>query len=150
MIMAYMRSGAQGWLHPYIDRPDIRFRVKWFRAHPNAQLFRLPTIFGWDQWRERRIGDVFPGFEWRYDWDRGSQLPLPPGTNYCGTPDQWLNGCLSTDPVPTIDPITQLPMCCNPGTAFVAGGLAVGGGVSGTMGLTLRGGLASEGTIQLI
>lgn len=122
-----MRSGARGYLHPFIDDLSIACPVRWYRVPRNRPVFSLPTIFSWDQWRERRIGDFFPGFEVAYQWDNGVLPNSPPGTSICGSATQWSVGCLTSDPVGGIDPETGFPVCCQGAERVLQGGAAFGG-----------------------
>ena len=70
------------------------------------------------------------------------------GANFCGTIDQWQNGCLTTDPLPPIDPTTGAPFCCGRVGQLAAGGFLLAGGAQAgivfpfvaTGGLVLAGG----------
>jgi len=107
-----MRSGAKGFIRPFRDDPTIRIPIRWYRAHPLAKVLELETCFIFDQWNKEDQDALFPGYENEYTYDKGINTLPPPTGNFCGTPEQWRIGPLSTDPSPPIDPATNLPACC--------------------------------------
>jgi hypothetical protein len=126
-----MRNGAKGWLHPFRDAPATRVRIRWYRVAPTNGVLDYPTRFTWDQWRLRNHEeDDYPGIASEYTYDKGVDLAGLKGDHVCGTADQWLYGCLTTDPVPPVDPLTGQPVCCARGTVVAVGGMGQGGGVT--------------------
>lgn len=123
-----MRNGARGVIHPFRDRPDIGLPVRWYRVPFNNGPLQHPTIFDFDQWSGRdHLADQFPGFEQSYTYDLGVQTNELKGLGECGTDQQWLEGPLSTDGAPAIDPRTGQAVCCGPAVTLIAGGQAEGG-----------------------
>jgi hypothetical protein len=147
--MAWMRSSARGYIRPFRDRPDIRLPIRWYKVSRSNPVMELPTLFVFDQWRERANETSYPGFESSYSWEQGRDTLGLKGDHFCGTAEQWLEGPLSTDPLPPVDPTTGIPECCKgPLTHFPVvslGGKAVGGRSLLRKRLISRGGKAVGG-----
>lgn len=96
--------------------------IVWYPVPENRPFLPIPTVFvSWDWCEPNRPGDRTPG-----GVGLGEQLeaertypgrPLPLRTvfrgQYCGDPDQWLNG----DGLPVVPPPLQIdgfPVCCGP------------------------------------
>jgi hypothetical protein len=129
-----MRSAASGFIRPYRDAPWITLPIRWYVVPDTSPYLSLDTCFFWDQWPKQEP-TVYPAIEDAYKWNSGKSSGNPVGLGICGSKDQWLNGCLTTDVPPAIDPLTGLPVCClTPGGGpLVAAGLAtMGVAVSGS------------------
>jgi hypothetical protein len=105
--------------------------VRWYFAESNAPLLGVPSIFyarSWDyDLAQLPLGEIQGSFR-----SSRNRPPLPrPRSAYgrCGTADQWANGCLTTDPLPAVDPNTELRVCCGPGIVLGLGGGLAGGGI---------------------
>lgn len=87
--------------------------VQWLIANPGAKLLPYPTAFGSSRWNVEptddggigEIPEVFP------PKSVGYVNPNLFGDHVCGTPDQWANGWLPTDPLPPVDQ-HGVPKCC--------------------------------------
>jgi hypothetical protein len=136
-----MRNGATATMRPFIDDPSIPVQVRFYKVSDRNPGLGLPTIFGFDQWDKNGRLEVFPGFEFAYVYDKGLNDNPPNGTGLCGTAQQWLMGCLTTDPVSPIDPMTGLKVCCQgpvkPNVMGLAGGSFKGGYVAGPNGVPI-------------
>lgn len=117
----------------YRDDPTIKTRVQWYRTELTESM-PWDSVFCSTIWDERDgeaelpLGEVFHPRPWR-----GGFAPFPTGNGgICGTQDEWLNGSLSTDPLPPLYPNTNVPTCCNPPLQKPVGGVAVGGVVTVT------------------
>lgn len=113
--------------------------MRFYRVSPMNPTMELPTCFGWDQWpTSGGLQPTFPGFEFAYQWDNGKDDHFLPGNHFCGSPAEWLDGTLSSVPVPTF-PLTGTPVCCGPGVLVLSRGCEHGGVVYAGIVLLSRG-----------
>lgn len=98
----------------YVDRPDILTQVQWYFVPDTNPQLRLTNRFSSRIWDRKDpivdpIGEQLTDHPWR-----GGLPPFAvPVGGLCGTPQQWANGALTTDPVPVNYPLTNIPECCN-------------------------------------
>ena len=112
------------------DDPTRLSNVQWYYADPSLSGLPYATVFASQVWDMRDKSIPQPVIGERYQ-PRPYSVGNPPyptgGGGDCGTKDQWLRGCLSSDAVPPIFPLTSVPICClRPPDPF-AGGQAIGG-----------------------
>ena len=141
-----MRSSAKGTLHPFADQPTLAVPVLWYKVPLTNPFLELFTCFQWDQWNQVRADETFPGFERAYTWNRGIDAWHFSGASFCGSAEQWAEGCLTTDPV-SVDPITGQPTCCGLGLLRWIGGQADGGQVLVSAPQTRGGGQEEGGSV---
>jgi len=87
-----------GSVRPYRDRPDISVPVLWYKAPPSAKLMPYANAFANVVPYER---DFVPLVGVNFDFtpvNMGNFLGRL-GQAPCGSPDQWINGCLATDTI---------------------------------------------------
>lgn len=125
--MEYLKVGCTTFIRPYLDRPDIRCPIRYVRVPRTNPTFTLPTIFGFDEYTKDGVDPVYPGVEFGFKWASGPVSLFPFGVSFCGTPEQWERGCLTTDPAPSVNPATGRFACCGGGALMVRGGEAHGG-----------------------
>ena len=110
--MEYLKVGCTTFIRPYLDRPDIRCPIRYVRVPRTNPTFTLPTIFGFDEYTKDGVDPVYPGVEFGFKWASGPVSLFPFGVSFCGTPEQWERGCLTTDPAPSVNPATGRFACC--------------------------------------
>jgi hypothetical protein len=92
-----MRSAARGYIRPYKDDPSVRIPIRWYVVPETNPYLSIPTCFFWDQWPKEEP-TAYPAIEDAYTWNNGKPPSNPPVPSfYCGSKDQWENGCLTTD-----------------------------------------------------
>ena len=101
-------------VRPFRDS-DEAVQIIWYRALPGAPTLGFPTRINsldWcsDPWQDRPVGEVA-------DAERAF-VPFPTphnatGEHFCGTPEDFLRGCvLDTSIPPVIYRLNGLPLCC--------------------------------------
>lgn len=95
-----LRDEFQTTIRPYFDRPDIEIAVQFYFAPGGAKRFPLPNGFR-NPWYEQSPGfEPLVGFNERvFNPNHAGNINGALGQDYCGTPEQWLNGCSVLDPV---------------------------------------------------
>jgi hypothetical protein len=112
----------------FFQDSDAETEVQWYFVPEGTPYLGLPTLFYsriWDRKTEpqEHLGEVYDP----HPYSKGRPpYPIAIG-GLCGTPEQWLSGGLSTDPVPPLQPGTDWPVCCAPVPAVNRGGFAIGG-----------------------
>jgi hypothetical protein len=122
---------------PYPDDPGRTRRRRWFTVPWGTPVVTFENIFlsTKDQvCREDVIGEHVATAIWTNATAPHLYLPGFKGTpiRWCGNAGQWLNGPLTSDPVPAINPNTGAPVCC------------------GFVGILCQGGVADGGRVQLV
>jgi hypothetical protein len=113
----------------YADDPTKITEVQWYFVPEDGPWLGRSYSFGsltWDKKDgipEPSIGEVY--HPQPYANGRPPYCVRPGGI--CGTVDQWINGALTTDPVPPDYPDTQIPECCTCLCPVERGGNAIGG-----------------------
>lgn len=125
--MEWLKVGCKTFIRPFRDRPDVRCPIRYVRVPMTNPTFTLETIFGFNEYDKDGLDPVYPGVEFDYRWATSALSLFPAGSSFCGTADQWLHGCLSTDPLPPVDPATGRFVCCGGATLMIQGGEAHGG-----------------------
>jgi hypothetical protein len=117
------------------DRPDLITYIRWYTVPNDRPFMPFPTQFMSRRWERQLpqtpLGELIQGFSHARDYPP----PGVTGAGFCGTADQWLNGCLSTDPLPPINPANGLPVCCASNVQVGFGGEAEGGPAEGPSGI---------------
>lgn len=102
-------------------------RVTWYRAAPDALAFPYSTPFCSRTWEQDEgdtpLGEVFASRRYY----SGDPPVFPAGRWFCGTSQQWQNGCSSGDKIPEINVRTGLPCCCGDGPFLPEGAIVMGG-----------------------
>ena len=114
-------------MHFFRDAPARTIKVRWYFVPLQRPTLGLQTLFVQRNW-DRHTG--FAGLgelprTWPYY--NGVDVVHLDGTGLCGSAEQWLEGCRTTDPVPAIDPVTGQPVCCGRRAATSPGGKIKGG-----------------------
>ena len=95
-----LRHEFQTIIRPYRDRPDITVPVQFYFAPRGAKQFPLQNGFRNPFYVIDRRFVPLVGFDHRvFNPNNDGNINGAKGQNYCGTPQQWLDGCLTTDPV---------------------------------------------------
>lgn len=110
----------------YRDAPHIETPVIWYIVPYDTPELGLDTIFGNKQWDWDTVGDELGDVPFGGGFYGGAAPTSAGGCGLVGTPEQWLHGCLTTDPLPPLDPLTGKPVpCC--GRRFLGmGGVGLG------------------------
>ncbi len=117
-------------MHFFADRPDWTTDVQWYFVDAKTPVLEIATVFR-SRLYERELPQLPLGEEIDFHPYSPGAAPVDvDGAVFCGTPLQWLNGSVSTDPVSPVDPDTGVPACCGPAGFFVAGGVVVGGALT--------------------
>lgn len=120
------------------DDPSATVAVQWYRLPDGGDRAGIPWDhpFGSREWElpgdyPTQLGERFEGRE-RF---RGRAPVELEGRGVCGSLDQWMNGCLTTDTVPDRNPLTGSPCCCGRGTMVLVAGNAAGPSAAAAVGL---------------
>lgn len=125
-----MRSGARTAIHPFQDRPDIAFPIRYEEVPFDRSYLDRETVFVFDQWSQRDgVEDAFPGIETAYRYYSGAPTQNLQGLGVCGSESDWLGNAVSTAPPLVVDPVSGFPLCCGRAVPIFAGGEADGGEV---------------------
>jgi hypothetical protein len=118
----------------YADDPTKITNVQWYFVPQGREWLGLPTIFGTTVFDElARLTPPPVGEVWGTRVYSKGRPPFPvPTGGLCGTPEQWENGALSTDPLPPLQPGTTIPVCCALLPGPIAAGQALGGNMTST------------------
>jgi len=73
--------------------------VQWYWAPKGAKPLGLITAFGDSWFRNNPRFHPFVGMTRKWNPNNNGNINGAKGIRPCGTPDQWLNGCLTTDPI---------------------------------------------------
>lgn len=95
-----LRHEFQTTIRPYYDRPDIEVPVQFYFAPPGAKHFPLRNGFRNPWYVVNPTFQPSLGFNeriWNPNNDGNVNGAL--GQDYCGTQEQWLNGCSILDPL---------------------------------------------------
>lgn len=112
----------------YRDEPTLLTRVVWYFVPKTNTNLALDNHFYSRIWEREEdipdpVGEQFRPHPWR-----GGLPPHAVSTGgLCGTPDQWRDGCLVSDPLPALWPGTLIPVCCQPPPPVLMGGVGIGG-----------------------
>ena len=113
---------------PYRDDLTRRRRKIWFTVSydtPSLDIETCQMSLKYDRWRNPDRPGELP--QTRRRWLGGSPARYETALgHYCGTPEQWLDGALTTDTPQFINPDTHAPYCC-PASRLLIGGEAEGG-----------------------
>lgn len=115
---------------------DVEVEILWYECQPDALDLPVPTRIVPRFWyesvrRQNTGGPVYTGVGEVWDAPRPNQWPAPKptafGTHYCGTPEDFAEGCAYRPDLPPVERNQDgLPLCC--GHAAVGqGGAMVGG-----------------------
>jgi len=122
-----MRSCYDADMAFFKDDPSVLTRVRWFFVPEGTPHVPFPNLFMSQTWNigeepEPTLGERYAGRRWR-----GGLPPYPINVgSMCGTNEQWGNGALTTDPVPSTWADSLVPLCCNRPNPTAMGGMAFG------------------------
>lgn len=102
--------------------------MQWYFVPDNTEWIGLEHSFGTSVWQEGWQSNPPIGEQHGTEQYQKGKPPFQvPTGGLCGSPDQWLNGALTSDPLPPLQPGTQIPTCCNQLAAAQVAGNASGG-----------------------
>lgn len=113
-------------VRPFRDFP-VEVEIWWYRVPRENGTLPFPTAFNNSDWEAEPYQWVGPGevFGAERVLSRRPRPEIGPGDHICGTPDDFLFGCVYDPDLPPVAYAPDgLPECCRPGP----GGVAVGGG----------------------
>jgi len=96
--MDLCRHPYTAMIRPYYDS-DQQVEVRWYQAHPRAQLLTVPNRFGSATWNDH--ADVFPlgeVFSIDRDWTNLGNTQGNLGLAPCALPDAWYRGVSINQP----------------------------------------------------
>jgi len=146
-----LRSCYRAKMRFFRDDPGKETIIQWYFVDDQTKYVSVPTVFR-SRLYERDlpqlpIGELIDF----HPYSPGAAPVDVDGPTFCGTPEQWLLGALSSDPVPPIDPDTGVQICCGPAALFFKGAVVVGGSAEFFSGLlfSFRDAIETGGTSTL-
>jgi hypothetical protein len=140
-----IRSCYKTFMRFYRDRPDLLTEVQWYFVPNDRAALPFAYSFGSQIYDRKILAEANVGEVYNPHPYRKGNPPYPvPTVGLCGTPQQWRDGALSTDPLPPLQPGGNVPICCGQVPIVPTGGMAPGGR-SQSVNLVRRGGLAIGG-----
>ena len=109
---------------------DHMTEVLWYFVPENTPALSFPMAFSDSVWDKRNVEPLGIVGEDPNGHGYSKGLPPPayaaPGPGFCGSLDQWENGCLTSDPIPADYPASFVPVCCAGVKTLPNGGAAAG------------------------
>lgn len=94
MIVDVGRTCGRTWIKPFTNS-DIQVPIRWYRTQPGAKVFPGLSFVALGYWAWRDYGWYGPGQaeDAPFTYDKGATPPTARGLGFCGTLDQFANGC---------------------------------------------------------
>jgi hypothetical protein len=109
----WLRSGYDGFMRFWPDRPDQVVKVRWFRTDkPFLPFYHSFGSLNWSNVKGSVDQGVGESADHPRTWNNGSVPYLYPGLSVCGSPGAWVNGVPFPFPPPPILVDYSSP-CCN-------------------------------------
>ena len=99
MYTTGLRHEFQSTIRPYRDAPHVEIPVQFYFAPPGAKQFPLANGFRNPFYVVNPTFQPHVGFTRVFNPNNDGNISGALGQNYCGTQQQWNEGCLTTDPV---------------------------------------------------
>lgn len=121
--MDVLRSCYASKMRIFPDRPDIEVEGEWRWCPPDAKVipYGIPwSSCNWDEathaFADEQLGEIARG-----EYSKGILSPRLNGQHFCGTQDEWENGTPYNERGKVPVDVDNVPLCCKPIGAIVAG-----------------------------
>jgi hypothetical protein len=137
-----------GRIFPFYDRPERFIYVLWSPCALDTPGIGIPTIFNLRNWdRLEQLEQTTLGTDQDYTSYFHTPFNVPPGDNYCGSAEQWLNGVSYEDWINDRYTCSCPTVPCTHREYRYEGGMVGGGGIGYFTTTTLMGGMVGGGGI---